>query len=248
LLFLGSLVYTGVTVLYSRRETKARRVADPHLYADHVSPSVSQIVLDLLLILVGLGGLTLGARWLVDGAVAFAAWMGVSELIVGLTIVAVGTSLPEIATTIVAVVRGQRDIAVGNVVGSNLFNVLLVLGVCGIVAPGGLVVPPEAIQFDIPVMVVVAIACLPAFFFGHRITRWEGVLFLFYYAAYVTYLCLYSTENAALATFRQVMLWLVIPLTALTLIVCWYRLFVRERLSRADGSGLPEEKNPDDST
>jgi len=105
----------------------------------------------------------------------------VSELIIGLSIVAVGTSLPEIATSIIATLRGERDIAVGNVVGSNLFNILAVLGLSSVVSPSGVAVAPEALRFDLPVMIGAAIACLPIFFTGNRIARWEGALFFAYY-------------------------------------------------------------------
>ena len=110
----------------------------------------------------------LGSRWLVNGAVAFAQALGVSELVIGLTIVAAGTSLPEVATSILAAFRGERDIAVGNVVGSNIFNLLAVLGLAGLVAPGGLPAPAALLRFDLPVMVAVALACLPIFASGAR--------------------------------------------------------------------------------
>ena len=89
------------------------------------------------LVVVGVGLLILGSRWLVDAAVAFATWLGVSDLVIGLTIVAAGTSLPEVATSILAAIRGERDIAVGNVVGSNIFNLAGVLGVSALVTPAG---------------------------------------------------------------------------------------------------------------
>ena len=162
--------------------------------------------------------LVLGSSWLVEGATALARAVGVSDLVIGLTVIAAGTSLPELATSILATVRGQRDIAVGNVVGSNIFNILGILGVSGIVG-GGLEVAPAAVAFDIPVMTAVAVACLPIFFSGHCITRWEGVLFVAYYAAYTTYLILSATAHDALPVFSRVMLGFVVPLTAVTLVL-----------------------------
>ena len=127
--------------------------------------------------------------WFVDGATQLARAFGISELVIGLTIVAAGTSLPEVATSLIAAVRGERDIAVGNVVGSNIFNVLAVLGLSAIVAPGqGLPVAPGMIAMDIPFMVAVAIACLPVFITGNTIARWEGAVFVLYYVAYTAYL------------------------------------------------------------
>jgi cation:H+ antiporter len=146
-----------------------------------------------------------------------------SEVVVGLTIVAIGTSLPEVATSITAAVRGQRDIAVGNVVGSNIFNILAVLGISASIAPGDLLVPASLMAFDLPVMVVVAVACLPIFFTGHLIARWEGALFLVYYAAYTTYLVLNAAGHAAQSGFSLVIGSFALPLTAVTLILLAWR-------------------------
>ncbi len=132
----------------------------------------------------GLAGLVLGAGWLVDGAVALATTLGISERVIGLTLVAVGTSLPELATSVVAALRGQRDIAVGNVVGSNLFNLTAVLGLAATASSGGVVVADRALQVDLPVMVVAALICLPVLFTGFEISRREGLAFLTALAAY----------------------------------------------------------------
>jgi cation:H+ antiporter len=173
-------------------------------------------------VLVGLVLLVLGARALVSAAVTLAQALGISEVVIGLTIVAAGTSLPEIAASVVATLRGERDIAVGNVVGSNIFNVLGILGISGLVAGGRLPIDPSIEAFDLPVMVAVALACLPLFASGHRIARWEGVLFLAYYLAYVGYLVLASTAHDALPRFSLVMMEFVLPLTVVTLaVVAW---------------------------
>jgi cation:H+ antiporter len=176
-----------------------------------------------VLVLLGLLFLGLGARWLVDGAVGIARLMGVQELVIGLTVVAIGTSMPELVTTIVGSLRGHRDLAVGNVVGSNLFNILGVLGVASIVAPDGIPVSQAALALDIPIMIASAVACLPIFFTGHRIDRWEGVLFLLYYLAYMIYLVLDATEHSASAGFGLVITGFVMPLTVVTLVVCVLR-------------------------
>lgn len=180
-------------------------------------PGPAALVLAGLLAAAGLGLLVLGARWFVLGATAAARSLGVSELIIGLTIVALGTSLPEVATSLLASLRGERDIAVGNVVGSNLFNLLVVLGLSAALAPAGLAVARSALRLDLPVMTAVAVACLPVFFTGRAISRWEGMLFLAYYAAYTAYLVLDATRSAALPTYTVVMLGFVVPLTAVTL-------------------------------
>lgn len=181
------------------------------------------------LILAGLGMLVLGAHWLVQAAVVFATWLGVSELVIGLTVVAVGTSLPEIATSIVAALRGQRDIAVGNIVGSNIFNILGVGGLTALVAPLPLPVSSALISFDMQVMLAASIACLPIVFSRHMISRWEGGIFFAYYCAYTAYLILNSAHHDALDEFALVMQTVFLPLTALTLAVVTWREIDRRR-------------------
>ena len=185
LLFAGIVVYTFYTVRASRRAAPevAGRIDDGLLMARRRR----RLALDALRSAVGLGLLVWGAAWLVDGATAMARALGVNELVIGLTIVAAGTSLPELATSVVAALRRHTDIAVGNIVGSNIFNLMAVLGASAAVAPGGVEVPEKAIGFDLPVMVLVAVACGPVFLSGHRVGRWEGVLFVLVYAGYLTW-------------------------------------------------------------
>ena len=159
-----------------------------------------------------------------SSAIVFAKALGVSDLVIGLTIVAAGTSMPEVATSITAAIKGERDIAVGNVVGSNTFNILGCLGISGLVAgSGGLVIPPSVLNFDIWVMIAVALACLPVFLTGREIARWEGGVFLLYYAAYVAYLILAAQQHDALGVFSSTMLGFVIPITVVTLVVMTLR-------------------------
>ncbi len=186
-------------------------------------PGPGSQVVNLVLVVCGLALLVLGSRWLVDSAVSFAEFLGISELIIGLTIIAAGTSLPEVVTSIVAAVRGERDIAVGNIVGSNIFNIMGVLGIASIVTPTGIEITSSVIRFDIPVMIVVAFACLPIFFTGGVISRWEGGLLITYYAAYTLYIILAASHHAALPTFSNVMLYFAIPLTLITIAVIAFR-------------------------
>jgi cation:H+ antiporter len=220
----AAILYTVFCVVQSRRESAAVKKEYAEEYMDQPAERHSRgyVPLQLGLIVGGLGALLLGSNWLVSGAVEVAKLMGVSELVIGLTIIAVGTSMPEIATTVMASLRGEREIAVGNVVGSNLFNILMVLGLTGTVAPSGVPVPAAAIAFDIPVMIAVAVACLPVFFNGGRIHRWEGALFLGYYVAYTAYLLLAVAQHAALPAFSVAMVGFALPLTAVTLgVVTW---------------------------
>jgi cation:H+ antiporter len=179
--------------------------------------------IDLLMILAGLGLLVIGARWLVDSATEIALFWGVSSTIIGLTIVSVGTSLPEVATSIIAAIKGERDIAVGNVLGSNIFNLLGILGISGLILPRAIEIQTGLLTFDLPVMTAVAMACLPIFFTGYSISRWEGVVFLGYYGAYTSYLVLNAKQHDLLPLFNNVMLWFVLPITFITIIIITYR-------------------------
>ncbi|HEU0078313.1 MAG TPA: calcium/sodium antiporter [Longimicrobiaceae bacterium] len=221
LLFGGVVAYTTFLVRQSRRETAAVRAEYEEEFGEARVGAASWLR-NVALVVGGLLMLVVGSRWLVAGAVEVATALGVSELVIGLTIVAVGTSLPEVATSLMASLRGERDIAVGNVVGSNLFNLLAVLGLSGIVAPGGIGVDPAALRFDIPVMIAVAVACLPVFA-GQVITRWQGLLFLGYYVAYAAYLVLAATEHDALPAYSTVMTLFVLPLTVATLVIVGIR-------------------------
>jgi len=236
ILFTGLIAYTTWLIRQSRRESAKVKAEYAEEYGEPMpsSATAGQIILQLVFIVAGLGLLTLGAHWLVDGAVTIARLAGMTELMIGLTIVAAGTSLPEVAASIMATIRGQRDIAVGNVVGSNLFNIMSVLGLSAVVSPHGVGISPEALQFDVPVMIAVAFACLPIFFTGHRIDRWEGALFLGYYVAYTSYLVLTATRPETGEALGNIMLVYVIPLTAITLAIgVVHSLKTTRRQSRA---------------
>lgn len=217
ILFLGIIGYTAFLVFWGRKgktlgKNKTPKKSDP-------KKLISAWFLNTVFILGGLVFLVAGSRLFVDGAISIAEMIGVSKLVIGLTIVAAGTSLPEVATSVVASVRGHQDIAVGNLVGSNIFNILAVLGLSSFISSGGLNVAASALRFDIPVMIVVAIACLPIFFTGRIIARWEGLLFLFYYLVYAAYLIFSSAHHKELPVFSTVMVVFVIPITILTLLI-----------------------------
>lgn len=220
------IAYTVFIVRASRRETSRE--------ANEVRPPAGKRWHSILYVLIGLALLMIGSRWLVNGAVVIATRLGVSDLVVGLTIVAAGTSLPELATSVIASIRGERDIAVGNVVGSNIFNLLFILGIAAL-SGGGIPVDASAIRFDIPVMVAVAVACLPIFFTGQRLDRWEGLVFFFYYCAYTAYIVLAGMRHASLEALSTAMLWFVMPLTLLTLAVVAARELRSSRPSTPEG-------------
>ena len=224
LLFGGAVAYTGFLIRQSRRERNPVVISEyTEEFGSAGNSEPGRAPVQVVFLLAGLALLVLGADWLVEGAVTLARAFGVSELIIGLTVIAAGTSLPEVATSILAAVRGERDIAVGNVVGSNLFNIMAVLGIGALVSPAGIAVNEAVQQFDFPVMFAVALACLPIFFTGHLIARWEGALFFAYYIFYTLWLILSATDSRFTETYGDAMLFFVMPLTFVTLLIVGVR-------------------------
>ncbi|ANS78852.1 Inner membrane protein YrbG, predicted calcium/sodium:proton antiporter [Serinicoccus hydrothermalis] len=217
LLLAAMIAHTVVTVVVSRRahrkELRKRRAPAPREGEPMRTP------LALLLLVVGVVLLVSGANLLVAGAVNIAEALGISGLVVGLTVVAVGTSLPELAASVIAAARGQRDLAVGNVVGSCIANIGLVLGLPAIISSGGLPVPHPAIALDIPFMIATSVALVPVVFTGFTVARWEGGMFVLLYAAYTTFVVLNATRHEALQGFELVMVLFVLPLVGITLLV-----------------------------
>ncbi|MBI2567863.1 MAG: calcium/sodium antiporter [Candidatus Schekmanbacteria bacterium] len=210
--------YTGFLVHSGRQEmANAAAAVENENRSAQEKAEPRRLTMNLVLVVAGLALLVSGADLFVGGAVAIARVLGVTELVIGLTVIAAGTSLPEMATSVVASMRGERDIAVGNIVGSSIFNLLAVMGGAAAVAPAGIAVSDASITFDFPVAIAVAVACLPVFFTGHLISRWEGGTFLAYYFAYLTYLFLAATGNAAAPAMATAMMYFVLPLTVLTL-------------------------------
>lgn len=225
--FLGYTVFMIKTAL---KEDKLKQADIPKDLLPESKVVPGKWWLYVIFIVAGLGLLIVGSNWLLEGAIIIARMFGLSDLVIGATIVAAGTSMPEVATSVIASIRRQQDIAVGNVVGSNIFNILAVLGLSGVFASNGLNVSPVALHFDIPVMIAVAVACLPIFFTGNLISRWEGVLFLGYYVAYTLYLVLASMHHSVAQLFGNGMKFFVIPLTFLTLFVISWRAYQKRKL------------------
>jgi len=214
----GLIIYTTFLIVGSRRNFRP-------VEAGQIPVKKKGWILHITMAVGGLGLLMAGSNWFLDGAVFLAQNFGLSETIIGLTIVAAGTSMPEVVTSIMAVIRGEREIAVGNVIGSNIFNILGVLGISALFAADGIDISGSLLRFDIPVMIAVALACLPIFFTGGIISRGEGILFLGYYTAYTLYLILAATHHDALPVFSSVMIWFVIPITVLTLAITAWQQF-----------------------
>jgi cation:H+ antiporter len=175
ILFLAFLaIYLVIT--YRIQQQESRELAKAH-EAPHYNPWIA-----LVFLAAGFAMLFVGADYLVEGSTGIARDFGVSEAVIGLTIVAVGTSLPELATSAIAAVRGKSDIALGNIVGSNIFNILGILGITGLIAP--IVIEPKFLQVDMPIMVLIAIGFAALLFFAKTIGRVLAVASLSAYGAY----------------------------------------------------------------
>lgn len=222
ILLIGMISYIVFALRQSKEESKAVQAE----YAQEFSPkephTVRNTITNIGFILVGLGLLVLGSNWLVESASQIAKSLGVSELVIGLTIVAAGTSLPEVATSVIAALKKESDIAVGNAVGSNIFNLLGVLGLGAVVAPGGIAVAERVLQFDLPVMLFVALVSLPIFYVDSRISRLDGGLLLSYYVIYVVYIIMRAAESPAISA-MSVFMSIFIPLTFSLLVIAAYR-------------------------
>lgn len=232
-LFLGGLAYTGF-LLYQSRQEKDLSVQDEYAQFGERSLSLKETGLSVALFVAGMVMLVIGSQMLVNSAVAIATFFGASPLIIGLTVIALGTSLPELATSIAATVRGELDIAVGNVIGSNIFNILVVLGLSSAFSTTGMTISPSALSFDIPIMLAVAVMCLPIFFTDNEVSRQEGFLLLAYYLLYVGYLVANATHPEAVWVG-----WIglvVVPLTLLMLALLGWRTWVTVRRKQADES------------
>lgn len=203
LLLAALALYLGLLLRQSRHSTR------PH----SEQPDIAQAswLSNLLMIGIGLAMLVFAGHLLLGAAVVVATDLGFSERVIGLTVVAVGTSLPELATSLIAALRGQRDIAVGNVIGANLFNLLGVLGLTALIAPTPLSVSPNALDFDLPVMLGVAALCLPVFYSGYRVTRAEGLLLLGLYLVYGLHVVSFTTGMPLAGRLERLMLFYVLP-------------------------------------
>jgi cation:H+ antiporter len=198
LLFAGIVAYTGWLIRSARNERdEVLEEYDEAVEELEVEVVDQPLPVQVGLVLVGLVVLVAGSQLLVGSATDIAEDLGVSDLVIGLTVVAVGTSLPELATSLLAALRGQRDIAVGNVVGSNLFNLLCVLGLTGIVSPSPIPVADSSLQVDFPVMLAATVVLVPIIWKGFVIQRWEGLVLMAFYALYVTFLVLDAGDSEA---------------------------------------------------
>lgn len=202
---------------------------------------LSSTIIYIALCIVGFILLIVGARWMIDSAIIFAEWAGVSELVIGLTVVAIGTSLPEVVVVLVAALKKERDIAVGSIIGSNILNLLLVLGVSGLFIDGAIPVQSVLLQFDIPVLIAASLLCIPIFYTGFRIERWEGGILLFFYLSYLFYLYLSNTGHSWLEGFTNLMIYFALPVIGLILFIV--TLLEMKKRSRFKGFKTVQSKS-----
>jgi cation:H+ antiporter len=191
IMLLGAVAYTAGLVRVSRRETADQAEAP----AANVGAAADRrrLVPQVLLLLVGIAVVVVGAELLVEAAVSSARSLGVSDVVIGLTVVAIGTTAPEFVTTVVSTLRGDRELALGNLMGSSIYNIAAILGLTVVVAPDGVPVPDEVLAADLGLLVVAAAAAVPVFLTGRRISRIEGGLFIASYIGYMTWLLLTRT-------------------------------------------------------
>ncbi|MBO6523791.1 MAG: calcium/sodium antiporter [Balneolaceae bacterium] len=228
--FIAYSIYTYIHIQKSK-EDETEQIFEYEKSEDELAKGSWFYIKNGGMLLIGLVMIVLGSNWMVESAVVIATVLGLSELVIGLTIVSIGTSLPEVATSLSAARKGNADIAVANVLGSNLYNVLLTLGLTLIIAPNVLDVSAKAINLDLPFMVAVSIACIPIFIAGFNLTRMDGSIFLFYYSSYLTYLVLDAVSSSIVPTIELAMLWVIVPATVLYMI--WRIYIYRKQIIRS---------------
>lgn len=182
ILLVGIVTYTCYVYRMALKESKAVEQE----YEEFVGAAYDSILKDIFWIIIGLIALVGGAYLLVHSAIYIARVVGISELVIGLTVIAVGTSLPELATSMVAAIRKESDISVGNVIGSNVFNILAVLGIAAIIQP--LQINPISLRIDMPVMLFFSMALIPMITWKFVLTRGQGIFLLVGYSVYILWL------------------------------------------------------------
>lgn len=184
----ASVAYTIAMVRLSRRESLPIQQEFSREYsAKNILPRVATLqgTVSVLMLAAGIVVVVVGAELLVSGAVDIAQSLGVSDAVVGLTIVAIGTSAPELATTIMSTLKNERDIAIGNLIGSSTYNILFILGATCLATPGGVPVEASLLHVDLPLAALVALLCVPVFATDRLISRKEGAFFVTSYAVYL---------------------------------------------------------------
>ena len=191
LMFILGIIYLIIIV----RTSKNERASVQSEFKEEFEPSTTKEKADykiwswnVMLLFCGIIATIYGAEKLVDGAVSIAQYFGMSDAVIGLTIIAIGTSAPELATTIVGTIRNGRDVAIGNLLGSSIINIFIILGITSIFTSNGVNVSDDILWFDLPLVALVALVCYPVFRSDQMVSRREGILFVSLYLAYLSYL------------------------------------------------------------
>lgn len=191
LMFTLGIIYLIIIV----RTSKNERASVQSEFKEEFEPSTTKEKSDykvwswnIMLLFCGIIATIYGAEKLVDGAVSIAQYFGMSDAVIGLTIIAIGTSAPELATTIVGTIRNERDVAIGNLLGSSIINIFIILGIISIFTSNGINVSDDILWFDLPLVALVALVCYPVFRSDQMVSRREGILFVSLYLAYLSYL------------------------------------------------------------
>ncbi len=199
-------------------------------YSSNESKGWKTISKNLFFVAAGLVMLYFGSNWLVEAAIIIARTFGVSELVIGLTIVAAGTSMPEVATSIVAAMKGEGDISAGNVIGSNIFNILGVLGVAAATTPESIPVAVNIIRFDLPIAIFAAVVTIPVFIVDNYISRYDGLIFFSYFVFYNVLVVMRALSNPSVPMLES-FLYAYIPLTFFIFVALAARYLWKRRKS-----------------
>jgi cation:H+ antiporter len=226
------ITYTVFLIRESRRDAAAAKEA-----ASEVPREQGSLPVNLGFIALGLAGLVGGSKLMVDGAVGLARAFGISEVIIGLTIIAAGTSLPEVATSVSAALKGERDIAIGNVVGSNVFNLGAVLGFSSLASLGNLSVAASLQAVDLPLALAVSLICVPFFRTGYVLTRANGAVLLGSWIVYVAWLVLKEQQSPVLPTMSFIVLRLLLPALIVGAVVTMVKSLHDEHRARGPQAG-----------
>lgn len=220
------LALGGYLIIVLRQFAHGTRHSSPA--ADQSKRRIRPLIARLSMMIGGLLLMIYGSHFLVSAATVIAQDLGLSERVIGLTVIGIATSLPALMTSLIAAMRGERDIAVGNVIGSNLFNLLGVLGATALISPEPLSISPNALVFDLPVMVAAAALTLPLFYSGYRVTRIEGLLLLALYVVYGLHIVSFTTGMPLADRLENLMIHYVLPVLAIGVAYSTFRAWRRQ--------------------
>lgn len=230
ILFCLLIGYIIFTLWASKKEKQAVQEEYAEEYASKETKSWQSVIKNLFFLVAGLVMLYYGSNWLVEAAIIIARTFGVSELVIGLTIVAAGTSMPEVATSIVAAMKGEGDISAGNVIGSNIFNILGVLGVAAATTPESIPVAENIIKFDLPIAIFAAVVTIPVFIVDNYVSRFDGLIFSSYFIFYNVLVVMRALNNPS-APMLETFLTAYIPLTFFIFVALAARFLWQRRKS-----------------